>query len=676
MAMRPTPTNGHDRTKGAVDVSRKSRRVKIACSIVLGAMLLGSSVATTAAARPAPAGCALSNGVRFTVNGAGAYVIKGTKKADTIDCSNANVIVLVEGGAGDDTITGGSADDIIYGNAGADSITGLAGNDAASGGEGNDIIVDGDQGGIDNFSGDAGDDILDGNEDGDTLHGGSGNDHIFGGLGDDILHGAENDDTIDGGAGNDNITGGDGADLINGRAGDDTVSGDAGNDIIIDGDQGGNDSFSGGAGNDVLDGNDGNDSLDGGLGDDELASSAGVDSIIGGDGVDWLSFGNATQGVNASVQAATANGDGFGNNETYSGIENLIGGAFEDQLTGDDNSNILQGGDSSDNLTGGGGNDTLVGGLGNDGLVGEDGDDLLFGSEGSDLLVGGNGNDALNGGPDTDDCQGGPGTDTYFACETETEPAVDLVVADLRIGDGAFEPFVVGDPSTVGNVDIRLRNQGGTAVADSIKINLHFSNDGGATLGGLQMSPIVDSDIAAGATTDWITIGTGWNVCCGGGSTGSWLVAVVDPDDTILESDDTNNQYALVLYPAPPDLIITDVELTGTLWGGGGTDPEYAYRVTVMNQGGSAAQSSEAGFGIAGQGYYSEDTAIDGLDAGACAASFDPSTTIAPGASLELFIGCSGGPQAVHDYLLVRIDEGGFVTEGSESNNVYTQALP
>ena len=620
------PTNGHDRRKGAVDMNRKSRRVKIACSIVLGAMLLGSSVVTTSAARPAPAGCALSNGVKFTVNGAGDFVIKGTRKADTIDCSNANVRVLVDGGAGNDTITGGSADDTINGNAGAD--------------------------------------ILDGNEDGDTLDGGPGNDHISGGLGDDILHGAENDDTIDGGAGND---------LISGRAGDDTVSGGEGDDVIIDGDQGGNDSFSGDAGNDVLDGNDGNDSLDGGLGDDELASSAGVDIIIGGDGVDWLSFGNATQGVTASVAGSLFGGDGYGTsaNETYTGIENLIGGPFEDQLTGDDNSNNLQGGDSSDNLMGGGGDDTLVGGLGNDGLVGEDGDDLLFGSEGSDLLVGGNGNDALNGGPDTDDCQGGPGTNTYVDCETVTELEADLVVADLRIGAGAFQP----SPS-YGSVEIQLTNQGGTAVESGIKINLHVSTDGGTTLSGVQSTITLNDDIAAGATTGWLTVNSTWNACCGGGSTGSWLVAVVDPDNTILESDDTNNQFALVLYPPPPDLIITGVVLTGELWGLGGADPEYAYRVTVMNQGGSGAQSSQAGFGIAGQGYYSEDTTIDGSDGGACGASFDESTTIAPGGSLELFIGCSGGPQAGHAYLLVRIDEFGYVTEGSESNNAYTQVLP
>lgn len=603
-------------------MTRTSRRLRIAWSLGLGAILLGSSVLTTAAARPmVPPGCTLSNGVKSSGNTTVGYTITGTRKADSINCSLATAVLMVSGGAGDDTISAGTADDVISGDAG--------------------------------------------------------NDALAGGLGSDSIQGVDGNDVIDGGPGNDTILGGNGGDTIIGRAGDDTVSGGGGNDVIVDGDQGGNDTFSGDDGDDRLDGVAGDDTLNGGLGNDELASSAGTDGIDGGDGIDILSFQNATQGVNASVAGSLFGGDGYGTsaNETYTGIENLIGGAFPDQLTGDASANDLQGGASSDNLLGGDGNDTLNGGAGNDGVIGEDGDDLLFGSDGNDLLVGGAGNDALNGGPDDgfpgDDCQGGTGTDTYAECETVTEPEADLVVADLRIDAAAFQP----SPS-YGPVEIRLTNLGGTAVESGIKINLHVSTDGGTTLGTVQSTITLGDDILAGATTDWLTVNSTWNVCCGGGSTGSWLVAVVDPDDTIPESDDTNNQYALVLYPSPPDLIITGVALTGTSWGGGGTDPEYAYRVTVMNQGGSAAQSSEPGFGIAGQGYYSDDTTIDGFDAGACGSSFSPSTTIAPGASLDLFIGCSAGPLASHDYLLVTIDIGAYVTEGSESNNGYTQTLP
>lgn len=608
-----------------------SRRLRIARSVGLGAILLGTSVLTTAAARPVlPPGCTLSNGVKSSGNATDGYVITGTRKADTINCSGATAIVIVAGGAGDDTITGGTAGDVIVGDSGNDSLAGGLGSD--------------------------------------SIQGADGNDGIDGGPG---------SETIDGGPGNDTILGGDGGDQITARAGDDSVSGGGGNDVIIDGDQGGNDTFSGDDGDDLLDGVAGNDTLDGGLGNDALSSSAGADVINGGDGIDTLSFQNATQGVTASVAGSLFGGDGYGTsaNETYTGIENLIGGAFPDQLTGDERANDLQGGDSSDNLLGGDGNDTLNGGLGNDGVFGEGGDDLLFGSNGDDLLAGGAGNDVLNGGPHDgpvgDDCQGGTGTNTYVDCETVTEPAADLVVADLRIGPEAFQP----SPSW-GAVEIRLTNQGGTAVESGIKINLHVSNDGGATLSGVQSTITLNDDIPAGATTDWLTVNSTWNVCCGGGSTGSWLVAVVDPDNTILESDDTNNQYALVLYPPPPDLIITGIALTGASWGGGGTDADYAYRVTVTNQGGGAAQSSQAGFGIIGQGYYSEDTTIDGLDGGACGSSFDPTTTIAPGASLELFIGCSAGPQAGHGYLLVEIDTGGYVTEGSETNNVFAQTLP
>lgn len=538
-------------------MTRTSRRLRIAWSLGLGAMLLGTSVLTTAAARPiVPPGCTLSNGVKSSGNATDGYVITGTRKADSINCSGATAVVIVAGAAGDDTITGGSAADAIVGD-----------------------------------------------------------------------------------AGNDTLAGGPGPDSIDGVAGNDTLNGD--------------------------------------LGDDTLSSSAGTDVIDGGGGVDTLSFENATQGVTASVAGSLYGGDGYGTsaNETYTGIENLFGGPFQDQLTGDASANDLRGGDSSDNLFGGDGGDTLNGGLGNDGVFGEDGDDLLFGSNGNDLIVGGPGNDLLNGGPHDgtggNDCQGGIGTNTYVDCETVSEPAADLVVADLRIGAAAFQP----SPS-YGAVEIRLKNQGGTAVTSGIKIRLHVSSDGGATYSAAQSTNTLDDDIPAGATTGWLTVNSAWNVCCSGGSTGAWLVAVVDPDNTIPEADDTNNQYALVLYPPPPDLIVTNVALTGASWGGGGTDPEYAYRVTVTNQGGSAAQSSQAGFGIAGQGYYSENTTVDQFDGGACGSSFNPSTTIGPGDSLELFIGCSVVPQATHAYLLVEIDIGNLVAEGSETNNQFTKTLP
>ena len=61
-----------------------------------------------------------------------------------------NLLTLLEGGDGNDTITGGSGNDVIFGEGGSDYI---------HGGSGNDVIVGG-TGALDQLFGDDGDDIL------------------------------------------------------------------------------------------------------------------------------------------------------------------------------------------------------------------------------------------------------------------------------------------------------------------------------------------------------------------------------------------------------------------------------------------------------------------------------------------------------------------------------------
>ena len=66
-------------------------------------------------------------------------------------------------------------------------------------------------------------------------------------------------------------------------------------------------------------------------------------------------------------------GDAAG--DTYKGIQNLLGSAFDDGLTGDGKANVLTGGAGIDTLSGGGGNDKLIGGPGADILNGGAGKD-------------------------------------------------------------------------------------------------------------------------------------------------------------------------------------------------------------------------------------------------------------------------------------------------------------
>ena len=108
----------------------------------------------------------------------------------------------------------------------------------------------------------------------------------------------------------------------------------------------------GGAGNDVINGGAGNDTLQGGADDDILIGGAGADALDGGAGNDTASYASSTAAVTVDLNAGTGLG-GDAQGDTLTNIENLIGSAFNDTLTGDGNDNVLTGGAGKDILAGG-----------------------------------------------------------------------------------------------------------------------------------------------------------------------------------------------------------------------------------------------------------------------------------------------------------------------------------
>ncbi len=220
-------------------------------------------------------------------------------------------------------------------------------------------------------------------------------------------------------------------------SGADTVAGTAGHDVIAAG--AGNDTISGLAGDDVLYGNDGNDTLAGGIGSDALR---------GGTGSDTASYATSSAGVTVTINGSASGGDAQG--DTLFSIENLIGSAFDDALTGNGGANLLDGGAGADALYGGLGNDTYVvdnigdaaidvagGGvdivkssvtytLGADienltltgaAVINGTGnalDNILTGNSAANALYGGNGNDTLDGAAGADTMTGGAGNDIYY----------------------------------------------------------------------------------------------------------------------------------------------------------------------------------------------------------------------------------------------------------------------
>jgi Ca2+-binding RTX toxin-like protein len=171
--------------------------------------------------------------------------------------------------------------------------------------------------------------------------------------------------------------------------------------------RGGNDRLSGNGGNDELFGGLGNDSLSGGGGDDLLHGGAGNDTLSGGGGIDTASFANAVPdghkgailaanfgGVIVDLQLGTATGAQGSN--TLLSIENVIGSAQSDRISGNGGANMLVSGGGNDVLSGRGGNDILVLGDGNDTAYGGAGDDLILLGTGNAQVDGGGGRDTLS----------------------------------------------------------------------------------------------------------------------------------------------------------------------------------------------------------------------------------------------------------------------------------------
>ncbi len=97
-----------------------------------------------------------------------------------------------------------------------------------------------------------------------------------------------------------------------------------------------------------------------------------------------------------------------------SGDDTVVGGDFNDTITGSAGNDLLLGGGGDDRLDGSAGKDILDGGLGNDRLYGSDGNDVLTGDAGVDRLFGGNDNDVLSGGSSADKLYGEYGNDTLY----------------------------------------------------------------------------------------------------------------------------------------------------------------------------------------------------------------------------------------------------------------------
>jgi Ca2+-binding RTX toxin-like protein len=353
----------------------------------------------------------------------------------------------LKGGGGGDTLDGGTGiDTVSYGDSASgvtvDLLTGAASGDTALG----DILIS-----IENLSGSLLADTLTGDTDANVISGAAGDDWLKGGGGADTLDGGPGNDTatyldygtavtvslIEGEGWNgaaegdvltdienlygtayaDGLEGDDGANILHGDGGDDVLKGWGGADRLIGGSgidtvsyigstgvtvnlaagtgsggwaQGdtltGIENIFGSTSGDTLIGDALANDLDAGAGDDALRGGAGADILDGGTGTDTAFYIESAAAVDVDLLAGTAWG-GTAEGDALDDIENLVGSLFDDDLTGDDNANVLVGGIGVDELVGNGGDDTLDGGIGDDWLVGGLGADTLTGGTGLDFIL-------------------------------------------------------------------------------------------------------------------------------------------------------------------------------------------------------------------------------------------------------------------------------------------------
>jgi len=459
--------------------------------------------------------------VAVTLDGASAVdvLINGVKEDTLRNIENivggAAADILV-GDSNENRLEGGGGDDMLQGRGGKDVLNGGAGSDTASFEDTNQSVVlvlngasdvTANVGGLDedtlrnieNIVGGSGNDTLTGDGLANSLAGGAGDDTLSGALGDDRLQGGAGLDTLDGGGGVDTAVYSEKLDAVVvtlNEGQDATVQvGGVAEDIVRN-----VENVVGGAGDDILtgdalanhlDGGEGADTLSGGLGDDFLRGGAGSDLIDGGGGVDTVLFTDQTLGVVLALNEGTVVTALVGgvNDDQVVNVENIVGGAGADALTGDGLANFIDGGAGDDILSGGGGLDMLDGGVGTDtasyaeknaavsvtlnrstfvsvtvggvvedsirnieNVIGGSAGDMLVGDAAANALSGGGGDDFLQGMTGADTLDGGAGTDTVVYSEkgASVELALEEGIDTIAIIGGQAEDIVRNIENIIG----------------------------------------------------------------------------------------------------------------------------------------------------------------------------------------------------------------------------------
>ena len=362
----------------------------------------------------------------------------------------------------------------------------------------------------------------------------------------------------------------------------------------------------------------GSDAIIGTNHDDTLIGGGSNDFLRGGAGSDTASYASSTVGVTINL-ATNVNTGGEAAGDVLQEVENVLGTAFADTLTGDGADNKFEGGAGPDTMEGGTGSDTLsyassalavtvnlatntvsggdangdvisnfdnvMGSAGNDNLTGTAGDNLLDGNGGDDTMTGGAGNDTyvVSTANSVITENPGEGTDTVrtnlanFALGFTFENLIFTGSAahtgsgnssnNVMTGSTGNDTFFAGMGSDTldggdGN-DVLVGNAGGadlfTAIQDAF--------DGGAGNDTLYVK--AGDVIQGGADRDFLHLVNDHAITINLGSTGIEWIETLFGNDTI---DGSTQTVGIEVYSDGGNDTITGSAFNDIVWAGSGND--------------------------------------------------------------------------------------------------------
>ena len=230
-------------------------------------------------------------------------------------------------------------------------------------------------------------------------------------------------------------------------------------------------------------------------------------------------------------------------------------------------------------------------------------------------------------------------TESYEANNTKTIQitASRPTLSDLMVQGIVYSPVnpSIGDPVTL---NVTIRNQG-VGLAGASHVAYYTDNT--------CLTEVYVNQIEPGTTAT--------TTCTWAAQAGSHVIrAVVDPNNTIAESSETNNEKSVTLSVSAPDLVIRDITWSPVSPSTGET---VNFIVTIENRGNNGASRSYVAYYIDGSSRGNND--VPEMDAGAIVIKTFTWTAQA-------------GSHAIKTY----VDMENQIPEGNESNNEKTVSVP